>query len=91
MVTHEIALRLELLYELKEQRDEMDAQIRALEDSVKNEMDAHGVSVLKVGEREVKYTRFFSTRFDTKSFKAEHTELYDQYMVPVPTSWFTLR
>ena len=74
-----------------EEYAELASQITALEDSVKSEMDAHGVSVLKVGSREVKYTRYFSSRFDSKSFRSDHAELYEQYVQPVPSTRFTVK
>ncbi len=58
--------------------------------SVKAEMDTSGVSSMTVGGYTVKYTRYFSNRFDSKAFRAEHEALYDTYMKPVPMSRFTV-
>ena len=91
METQELAFRLELIWKLKEQRSEIDDQITALEDSVKAELDKQGVSSLKVGEREVKYTRFFTSRFDSKAFRADHEDLYVEYSKTVPSARFTVR
>ena len=91
MVSQELAFRLDLICALKAQRAELDDQITALEDAVKSEMDTQGVSELKIGEREVKYTRYFCNRFDSKAFKAEHEDLYVEYTKPVPSTRFTVR
>lgn len=90
METKNMATKLELLHALKEQKAELQEQIDALEDSVKAEMDAQGVSSLTVGKCTVKYTRYFSTRFDSKAFKADHAEMYEEYTKPVPASRFTV-
>lgn len=91
MGTQELAFRLELIYKLKEERAEIDEQITALEDSVKAELDKQGVSSMKVGEREVKYTRFFISRFDSKAFKDDHEDMYVAYSKTVPSTRFTVK
>ncbi|MBR1437901.1 MAG: hypothetical protein IJ587_05125 [Synergistaceae bacterium] len=90
MATSDMELRLELIRSLKAERDELEAQITALEDEVKSELDTQGVSSMTVGKYTVKYTRYFSNRFDTTSFKEEHRALYDTYTKTVPTSRFTV-
>ena len=90
MVTQDIATKLELIHALREQKAELQEQIDALEDSVKAEMDAHGVSSLTVGKCTAKYTRYFSERFDSKAFKADHEDLYVEYTKAVPASRFTV-
>lgn len=91
MGTQELAFRLELICKLKEERAEIDEQITALEDSVKAELDKQGVSSMKVGEREVKYTRFFMSRFDSKAFKDDHEDMYVAYSKTVPSTRFTVK
>ena len=90
MVTQDIATKLELIHALREQKAELVEQITALEDSVKAEMDAHGVSSLTVGKCTVKYTRYFSERFDSKAFKEDHEDMYVEYTKAVPASRFTV-
>ena len=90
MVTQDIATKLALIHALREQKAELQEQITALEDSVKAEMDAHGVRSLTVGKCTAKYTRYFSERFDSKAFKADHEDLYVEYTKAVPASRFTV-
>ncbi len=90
MDTQELLMKLELIHALKEQRSELDDQITALEDSVKGAMDEQGVTSLEIGERKAKYTRYFRNTFDTKAFKADHVELYDEYTKTVPATRFTV-
>ena len=82
MVTQELQLKLELICALKEQRAEIDDQITALEDSVKSAMDESGLNSMEIGGYKVNYTRYFRNTFDTKAFKADHVELYDEYTKP---------
>ncbi len=91
MVTQELQLKLELICALKEQRAEIDDQITALEDSVKSAMDESGLNSMEIGGYKVNYTRYFRNMFDTKAFKADHVELYDEYTKPVPATRFTVR
>ncbi len=91
MDTQELAVRLELICKLKEEKAELESQITALEDSVKSVMDANGVTSMEVGERKVVYTRYFSNRFDSKAFKADHEDLYVEYTKPVPSARFTVK
>ena len=90
MVTSEVAFKLELIHALKEQKAELEAQIDALSDSVKADMDAHGVTSLTAGNFSAKYTRYFSERFDSDAFKREHEDMYIDYTKSVPSSRFTV-
>ena len=90
MVTNEMQFKLELIHALKEQKAEIEAQIEALSDSVKAEMDAHGVSSLTAGNFSAKYTRYFSQRFDSAAFKEEHEDMYIEYTKSVPSTRFTV-
>lgn len=90
MATQEMEMKLSLICALKAEKAELEAQITALEDSVKAEMDTSGVSSMTVGGYTVKYTRYFSNRFDSKAFRAEHEALYDTYTKSVPMSRFTV-
>lgn len=91
METKDIATKLELIHALKEQKAELQEQIDALEDSVKAEMDAQGISSLTIGKCTAKYTRYFSERFDSKAFRSAHEDLYVEYTKTVPASRFTVR
>ena len=67
------------LRSLRNMAAELQDEIDALEDIVKAEMNAQGVDKLFVGDCKVTWTEYNTTRFDTKTFKAEHEELYGQY------------
>ena len=67
MVTADMEMRIALIHELEAQKSELEAQIEALKDGVKAEMDAHRVSSMEVGGFSVHWTRYFQQRFDTKT------------------------
>ena len=67
------------LRSLRNMAAELQDEINALEDIVKAEMNAQGVDKLFVGDCKVTWTEYNTNRFDTKTFKAEHEELYKKY------------
>lgn len=67
------------LKELKAMQEELQAEITALEDIIKAEMQRIGSDTLQAGIFKVLYKTVKSTRFDTKAFRATHGTLYEQY------------
>ena len=91
MTDTDVRMKLDLIVALKAQRAEIDAQLEALTDSVKAEMDARGVKKLEAGERTATFSRFWTTHFDTAAFKKENAALYDSYTTEIPSSRFTVK
>ena len=88
MRSDDLLLRLNLLLEL--QRRELEAQIEAIKDSVKAEMIARSTDEIHVGSYNVSWKSYTVHRFDTSSFKAEHSDLYSQYSKPTEAKRFVL-
>ena len=78
------------LRSLRNMAAELQDEIDALEDIVKAEMNAQGVDKLFVGDCKVTWTEYNTTRFDTKTFKAEHEELYGKYSKTTTARKFTV-
>ena len=78
------------LRSLRNMAAELQDEIDALEDIVKAEMNAQGVDKLFVGDCKVTWTEYNTTRFDTKTFKAEHEELYGKYSKTTTARRFTV-
>lgn len=91
MGNNELATKLDLLHALKAQKEELEAQIEALTDEVKAEMDTRGVKKLEIGERTATFSRCWSTRFDSTAFKKDHAEMYDSYTREIPMTKFTVK
>ena len=86
----------ELLEKVKELRslhnlaDELATQIEALTDEVKAEMNNRGVDKLFLGDCKVTWTQYATTRFDTKTLKAENESLYVKYNKTIQARRFTV-
>ena len=76
----EIISKIEALKEWEALAAEAAAEIEALKDSIKKEMDAQGVEELEAGQYIARFTTVLSNRLDTTLLKREHPEMYKQYM-----------
>ena len=80
MSTIEIVSKIKALKEWEALAEEAAAEIEALKDSIKREMDARGVEQIEAGQYIARFTTVQSSRFDTKRFKQELGEqLYKSY------------
>ena len=75
---------------LRNMAAELADQIAALEDIVKNEMDAQGVDKLYIGDCKVTWTKYITSRFDSKTFKESHEELYNQFTKKIEARRFSV-
>ena len=78
------------LKELKAMQEELQAEITALEDVIKAEMQRIGSDTLQAGIFKVLYKTVKSTRFDTKSFRETHRALYEQYSKQTESRRFSI-
>lgn len=79
MSTIEITTKIEALKEWEALAAEAAAEIEALKDTIKKEMERRGVEELACGQYVARFTTVLSNRFDTTGFKREHAEMYKQY------------
>ena len=86
----ELAEKVKELKGLKQMAEELAAEIASIEDDIKAEMTARGVSEMLVDVFKVRWTKVLSRRFDTTAFKATHTDLYGQYLKEVETRRFSV-
>ena len=86
MSTQEIAAKLREYQEVRAMLSEVQDALSALEDEIKAAMgDRQEISA---GGIWVKWTRYTTSRFDSKTFKAEHGAMYEQYVKAVPAQRF---
>lgn len=90
MTNQEMLKKVRELKELKAMADELSAEITAIEDTIKAEMNAQGVDEMIVDVFKVRYKTVISSRFDSKSFKVTHSELYDQYTKQTESKRFSI-
>lgn len=90
MSTHETTKKVRELKELKAMAEELQAEITAIEDTLKAEMQARQVDEMLVDVFKIRYKTVKSNRFDSKAFKLTHEELYNQYTRPTEYRRFTV-
>ena len=86
----EIISKIEALKEWEALAAEAAAEIDALKDAIKKEMDTQGVDVLEAGQYIARFTLVLSNRFDTTTFKKEHGEMYKQYTKQTSSRRFSI-
>ena len=90
MSSTEIATKIEQLKEWEALASEAAAEIEALKDSIKKEMDMRGVEVMEAGQYIARFTTVLSNRFDTTTFKKEHAEMYKVYTKQTKSRRFSI-
>lgn len=90
MSTHEITAKVQELRELRRMADELNAEIEAIQDSIKAEMVAREVDELSGSDYKISWKLVNTRRFDSKAFKANHGDLYEQYLTETATRRFTI-
>jgi len=79
MSSVEIVSKIEALKEWEALAAEAAAEIEALKDAIKREMDGRGVEELEAGQYIARFTTVLSNRFDTTAFKRDHADVYKLY------------
>ena len=69
---------------------ELEAEAEALADRIKAAMTERGEEVLTGDGWRASWKNVTSSRFDSKSFKADHADLYAQYSKRTVTTRFTV-
>ena len=90
MSQNELLAKLAEIKELRALQENIAGQIEALEDAIKAEMTAQGVEKLTLGTFKVSYIKFVTSRFDSKTFKAEHETMYNMYVKKTKAHRFTI-
>lgn len=90
MTTIEMTRKLHELKELEALIAEAEKDAEAIKDALKAEMNAQGVDEMNVDIFKLRYKTVVSSRFDSKAFKATHTELYNQYTKQTESRRFTV-
>ena len=60
--------------------EELEAEIKAAEDTLKAHMTINEQDTLIVGDYKLKYTTVTSSRLDSKALQATHENLYNQFL-----------
>lgn len=79
MSINEMQTKVNDLRELRRMADELEAEITAIQDSIKNHMTAQGVDELTGLDFKITWKEITSSRFDSTGFKKAQPELYRQF------------
>lgn len=90
MSTTEINAKVKELRELRRMADDLAAEIEAVQDSIKSQMDAQGVDTLAGADWKVTWRPVTSTRLDSSALKKELQEIAARFMKQTTTRRFVL-
>ena len=90
MSTIELSAKVQELRELRRMADELAAEIEAGQDAIKAHMTALDVDEIAGTDYKVTWKSVTSSRFDSKSFKADHADLYAAYTKPSTSRRFVM-
>lgn len=90
MSTYEITSKVRTLKELRTEIEALQAEAAAIEDEIKADMLTREVDEMTVDVFKIRYKTVESSRFDSKSFKETHSELYNQYCKATKYRRFTV-
>ena len=88
MSATEINAKVKELRELRRMADELAAEIEAVQDSIKSQMDAQGVDTLSGTDWKVPWKPVTSARLDSSALKKELPEIAARFMKQTTTRRF---
>ena len=90
MSTQEIISKAREIKEYTRMKEDIEATIAGLQDEIKTVMNEQEADELTAGEYKIRWKSVKSNRFDSKSFKVTHADLYGQYSKETVTKRFTI-
>ncbi len=90
MSTIEITNKIAALKEWEALAAEAAAEIEALKDTIKQEMEHRGVEELEAGQYIARFTTVVSNRLDTTALKRENNAIYQQYIKQTTSRRFSI-
>lgn len=86
----ELEIRIARHLELEAMMKEIEAEQKAIDDSLKKEMERRNIEVLEVGANTVRWTPYVQSRFDSTAFKKAHPEEYAAWQKEVTGHRFSV-
>lgn len=90
MSTNEMTNTVREYKELKAFAEQIAAELAALEDTIKAEMNARNTEEMNVDVFKIRWTTVNSSRFDTTAFKKAMPELAEQFTKTTTTRRFSI-
>ena len=90
MSSMEIISKIEALKEWEKLAAEAAAEIEALKDSIKREMDSRNLEELAAGQYIARFTVVVTNRLDTTALKRENNTMYQRYLKQTTSRRFSI-
>lgn len=90
MSTIELSTIIEKLKEWETIQAEAAAEVEALKDRVKAELNSRGVEELEAGQYIARFTTVVSNRLDTSALKRENATIYQRYTKQTTSRRFSI-
>ena len=90
MGQNELTATIERIIELEAEQEAISAEMESLKDKLKAELVKQGVEKMLVSGYKVSNTKYTTHRFDSKAFKADHAEMYEEYTKEIEAHRFTI-
>lgn len=90
MSINEMEKKIAALKEWEALLSEAQAEVEALKDEIKAEMLARNTEEMTAGKYVCRWTSVLSQRFDSTTFKKEHSEMYKQYTKQTSSRRFSI-
>lgn len=88
--TNEMISKIEELKQLEKLIKEAEAEVEALKDEIKMEMQLKNTEEMEVGIYIVRNKTYLSNRFDSKAFQSAMPEVYKKFMKETLGKRFTI-
>ena len=82
--------RVNTYFDLMAQIEQLQTEAEAIKDELKGQMMEHDTEELEGAGWRATWHNTRNSRFDSKRFKTDHADLYDQYTVKTTGTRFTL-
>ena len=79
MCTKELSGKAKEIKELLRLKEDLEREIVALQDEIKQEMSVRGTTELIAGEYKIRWQEVVTGRFDSKAFKEHYKDLYRRF------------
>ena len=90
MGTRALNNRIEKVKELERQKAELEKQIDSIKAEIKEEMENNNINELDTGLYIVRFKDVTTNRFDSKAFKIDHIDLYNEYLKAAVSKRFSI-